>query len=144
MILAHRVVATHDETVVNTLNCSMTTATYSFSVTGNFGRLVMKLVCNASDTGKVCVCVCVCVDNIMTYDMYTCSHQVHSYFVDSPLRSTNSRMGVVSYSYLQPPLPTGKLPEGSECQLYGCATDDTNYWIIEGEKCDISHPGDTL
>lgn len=73
------------------------------------------------------------------------SYQEH-FYVDSPLSSTNARhrIGVVNYSSLLPSLPSDKLPEGSECQLYGCtlSTDDTTYTKIEGEKCNISYPGD--
>ena len=93
-----------------------------------------------------CVCVCVCVQTIILWCQWwlhvcTCIHQVH-YYIDS-LLSINSKMGTVNYSSLQPSLPTDKLPEGSECQLYGCtlSSDDTTYWMIEGERCNVSHPG---
>ena len=52
-------------------------------------------------------------------------------------------MGVVNYSSLLPSLPTGKLPGGSECQLYGCvlSSDDTSYWVIDGESCNVPLAG---
>lgn len=73
--------------------------------------------------------------------MHVYMYQVHS-FID-PLRPVDLKMGFVDYSSLQPSLPADKLPDGSECQLYGCtlSSDDTGYTMFEGEKCNISHPG---
>lgn len=61
MTLAHPVDATHDDTVVNTLNCSTTMAKYSF-IAEDSRELEIKIVCNASDTGEVCADYYVCYD----------------------------------------------------------------------------------
>ena len=60
MTLAHPVDATHDDTVVNTLNCSTTMAKYSF-IAEDSRELEIKIVCNASDTGEVCACRLLCL-----------------------------------------------------------------------------------
>ena len=69
--------------------------------------------------------------------------QVHSASFSDQSYSRNTRIGAVYYSSLEPPLPTDTLPEGSECQLYGCtlSSDFATYWEIEGERCIISLSG---
>ena len=140
MIVAHRVVATGYK-VVNTLNCSTTRATYSFFVEEEFQELGTKITCKSGDTGEVCFCVQTCFVLFVIYNACIILCQVHSSF--DPLGPVKLKMGFVDYSSLQPSLPADKLPEGSECQLYGCtlSSDDSTYWMFEGEKCNISYPG---
>ena len=72
------------------------------------------------------------------------SLQVHSFSAYQPFSSHNFE--VVNFLSLLPPLPTGKLPQGSECQLYGCALTygDSDYYMIEGERCNISLSGEPV
>ena len=81
ILLAQRVVATDVDTVINTLSCSSTGVMYSFFVMGKVGELEIKIVCNASDTGEVCVCVCVCaciINCVHVYIRYTITLTHHS------------------------------------------------------------------
>ena len=73
------------------------------------------------------------------------SFQVHSFTDHQLFSSRNFEVVAVNFSSLLPPLLAGKLPEGSECQVYGCALshDDVTYYMIEGERCNISLSGET-
>lgn len=91
ILLAHHVIATDHDTVNNTLRCSSTRIMYNFSITANVRQLETKIVCNASDTGKVCVCVCVC--RPLYYDVSDDSMYVHVY-IRYTITSTRSSQSI--------------------------------------------------